>query len=108
MPFLRRLKFTPQKNRMKTSVHPSSQCLIKYQYVRQITFGQTSPIYSLPFGSFILTGPQLNFSLDTFAAFAYSLVIWKIVATEIKGDSKSGPERMLIRCSSLLKGFRHT
>lgn len=44
MPFLRNFKIHPPKKTSENMFHPSSQCLIKYQYVRQITFGQTSPI----------------------------------------------------------------
>ena len=120
MPFLRRSKFGPPKNRMKTSVpvyrledfdnlfHPSSQFHDKVSICQQITFGQISPIIHYLFWILYLTGPQLNFSLDTFAAFTYVAYL-ENRGDRNKGDSsKSGPERMLIRCSWILKGFRHT
>lgn len=89
--------------------HPSSQFHDKVSICQQITFGQISPIIHYLFWILYLTGPQLlNFSLDTFAAFTYVAYL-ENRGDRNKGDSsKSGPGRMLIRCSWILKGFRHT
>ena len=96
MPFLRRSKFGPPKNRMKTSVPftvwrtlvtcftQAPNSMIKYQYVSRSHLGKFHLSFTTFFGSFILQVHNYWIFLWTPLQPLHMLLIWKIVATEIK------------------------